>query len=44
MVQNIISGSEHKRVSEHLRGNNQKISSGKKTIEEKQAMLLESMS
>ena len=43
MIQNIISQSEHKFASEHLRGNKQKMSAGKKTIEEKQTVLLESM-
>ena len=43
MVQNIISGSEHKCASEHLRRNKQKMSAGKKTMEEKQAILWESM-
>ena len=43
MFQNIISQSEHKFTSEHLRRNKQKMSAGKKTIKEKQTMLLESM-
>ena len=43
MVQNIISGIEHKSASEHLRMNKQKMSAVKKTMEEKQIILLESM-
>ena len=43
MTQNIISGSEHKCASEKLRRKKQKMSAGKKTIEEKQTILLESM-
>ena len=43
MIQNIISGSEHKCASEKLRRKKQKMSTGKKTIEEKQTILLESM-
>ena len=43
MFLNIISGSEHKCASEHLRKNKQKMSVGKKTMEEKQTILLESM-
>ena len=43
MVQNIISRSEHKCASEHLRRSKQKIISGKKAVEEKQTILLESM-
>ena len=43
MFQNIISGSEHKFASEHLKRNKQKMSAGKKTIEEKQSILLENM-
>ena len=43
MVQNIISGSEHKRALEHLRRNKQRIIAGKKTIEEKQTILWESI-
>ena len=38
MFQNIISQSEHKFVSEHLRRNKQKMSATKKTIEEKQTI------
>ena len=40
---NITSGSEYKPASDHLRRNKQKMSAGKKTIEEKQTILLESM-
>ena len=43
MVQNVICGSKHKYALEHLGRNKQKISAGKKTIEEKQITLLESM-
>ena len=43
MFQDIISGSEHKCASEHLRRKKQKMSAGKKTIEEKQTILLENM-
>ena len=43
MFQNIISQSEQKFASEHLRRNKQKMRTGKKTIEEKQTILLESM-
>ena len=45
MFQNIISGSEHKCTSEHLRKKKKKkkVSAGKKTIEEKQTILLEGM-
>ena len=43
MFQNIISQSEQKFASEHLRRNKQKMRAGKKTIEEKQTILLESM-
>ena len=43
VFQNIISGSEHKFASEHLRRNKQKMSGGKKTIEEKQTILFDSM-
>ena len=43
MFQNIISQSEHKFTSEHLKRNKQKMSAGKKTIKEKQTILLESM-
>ena len=43
MVQNVISGNERKCASEHLRRNKQKMSAGKKTIEEKQSILLENM-
>ena len=41
--QNVICGGKHKCASEHLGRNKQKISTGKKTIEEKQVTLLESM-
>ena len=34
MFQNIINGSEHKCALEHLRKNKQKMSAGKKTLEE----------
>ena len=34
MFQNIISQSEHLRASEHLKRNKQKMSAGKKAIEE----------
>ena len=40
---NIISGSELKCASEHLKRNKQKMSAGKKTLEEKQTILLESV-
>ena len=43
MVQNIISGSEHKCASEHLRKNEQKMRAGKKTTKEKQTILLKSI-
>ena len=43
MFQNIISWSEHKCTSEHLRRKKQKMADGKKTIKEKQNILLESM-
>ena len=43
MFQNIISGSEHKYASEHLKRNKQKMSAGKKTTDEKRTILLESM-
>ena len=43
MVQNVICGGKHKCASKHLGRNKQKISTGKKTIEEKQVTLLESM-
>ena len=43
MFQNIISGGEHKCSSEHLRRNKQKMNTGKKTLEEKQTILLENM-
>ena len=43
MFQNIISWSEHKCTSEHLRRKKQKMVDGKKTIKEKQNILLESM-
>ena len=43
MFQNIICGSEHKCTSEQLKRNKQKMSAGKKTIEEKQTILLEIM-
>ena len=43
MLQNIISQSEHKFASEHLRRNKQKVKAGKKTLEEKETILLESM-
>ena len=43
MFENIISGSEDKCTLEHLTRNKQKMSAGKKTIEEKQTVLLESM-
>ena len=39
MFENIISGSEDKFTSEHFRRNKQKISAGKKSIEEKQTIL-----
>ena len=39
MFQNVISQSEHKFASENLRRNKQKMSAGKKTIEEKQTIL-----
>ena len=41
MFQNIISQSEHKFSSEHLRRNKQKMSAEKKNIKEKQTILLE---
>ena len=41
--ENIISLSEHNFASEHLRRNKQKINAGRKRIEEKEIMLLESM-
>ena len=40
MVQNVISGNERKCASEHLRRNKQKMSAGKKTIEEKQTTFI----
>ena len=43
MFQNVVSVSEHKCASEHLRRNKQNMVAGKKTIEEKQTILLESM-
>ena len=43
IFQNVIRQSEHKCVSKHLRKNKQKMSAGKKTIEEKQTTSLESM-
>ena len=43
MVQYKISLSERKCASEHLRKNKQQVSARKKTIEEKQTILLESM-
>ena len=43
LFQYLISWSEHKCVSEHLEKNKQKMSSGKKTIKEKQTILLEIM-
>ena len=43
MFRNIIIGSENKCSSEHLRRSKQKMSTGKKTTEEKQTFLLESM-
>ena len=43
MFQNIISQSEHEFASEHLIRNKQKMSPGKKAIEEKQTILLKSM-
>ena len=43
MFQNIISVSEHKCAAEHLTRNKQNMGAGKKTIEEKQTILLESM-
>ena len=43
MFQYIISRSEYNCALEHLRRNKQKISAEKKTIEEKQTILLESM-
>ena len=39
VFQNIISGSEHKCTSEHLRRNKQKMNARKKTIEEKQTII-----
>ena len=42
MFQNIISGSEHK-CSSTFENKQKKLSAGKKTIEEKQTILLESM-
>ena len=41
MFRNIISESEHRFASEHLRKNKHKMSDGKKTAEEQQAILLE---
>ena len=43
MFQNTISQSEHKFSSEHLRRSKQKMSAGKKNIEEKQTILLKNM-
>ena len=43
MFQNMISQSEHNFASEYLRRNKQKMSAGRKSIEEKQTILLESM-
>ena len=43
MFQNVISQSEDKFASEYLKRSKQKMSAGKKTIEEKQTILLESM-
>ena len=43
MFQKIVSQSEHKFASEHLRRNKQTMRAGKKTIEVKQTILLESM-
>ena len=43
MFRNIISGSQNKCSSEHLRRSKQKMRTGKKTTEEKQTFLLESM-
>ena len=43
MFQNIISQSEHKFSSEHLRRSKQNMSAGKKNIEEKQTILLKNM-
>ena len=42
MFQNKISQSEHKFASEYLKRNKQKMSAGRKTIKEKQTILLES--
>ena len=42
MFQNIISQSENKFASEYLR-RNKKMSAGKKTMQEKQTILLESI-
>ena len=41
--ENIISLSEQNFASEHLRRNKQKINAGRKTIEEKEIILLESI-
>ena len=43
MFENIISQSDHKFASEHLRRNKQKMRAGKKAIEGKQTILLEIM-
>ena len=40
--QYIISQSEHKFTSEHLKRNKQKVSAGKKTMEEEQTISLKS--